>query len=155
MNCSNCQTSNKADANYCQGCGQKLFAIEKVDAEVVVPSISYNNQDLSKLPSHQNQPVIIIHQNNPQPSVEQQQKKGTNGFGIAGFIFALIALLMLLPLDDSDLYNDDIFLGLIFWWVLGLIFSIIGVTKKPKGLSITGLIFSGLVFLILLGIAAS
>lgn len=64
----------------------------------------------------------------------------TNGIGTAGFVLALVGLFLgWIP-----------FLG---WaiWLLGLIFSIIGLTRSPKGLSIAGLIISlvGIVLLVL------
>lgn len=81
--------------------------------------------------------------------VNQVQRK-SNGIGTAGFVLALIA----------------IFLGWIpglgwILWLLGLIFSAVGVFKTPKGLSIAGLVISliGIILLIsvfgaLLGTAA-
>jgi len=89
---------------------------------------------------------------NPQEQtiiVNQVQRK-SNGIGTAGFVLALIA----------------IFLGWIpglgwILWLLGLIFSAVGVFKTPKGLSIAGLVISliGIILLIsvfgaLLGTAA-
>ena len=78
----------------------------------------------------------------PQNPQEQQQQQGptvivnqaekkSNGLGTAGFIMALLA-------------------GILFWvpvlnwilWILGLVFSFIGVFKKPRGLAIAGLIIS-------------
>ncbi len=62
-----------------------------------------------------------------------------NSMGVAGFVLALVALLTSwIPV-----------LGWIIW-LLGLIFSIIGVTRKPKGLAIAGLIISliGVIILI-------
>ena len=71
----------------------------------------------------------------------QQVEKRSNGIGTAGFILALVTL----------------FLGWIpvfgwILWVLGLIFSAVGVTKRPKGLAIAGLVISliGIVFLLAL-----
>lgn len=81
-------------------------------------------------------------QNNPtaQHIYVQQPEKKTNGIGTAGFVLALTA----------------IFLGwipIIGWliWVLGVIFSFIGVFKEPRGLSIAGLVISfiGVILLIL------
>ena len=55
-----------------------------------------------------------------------------NGMGIAGFILALLSLLLCwIP-----------FLNWILW-ILGLVFSIIGVTKPKKGLAIAGLVLCG------------
>ena len=57
-------------------------------------------------------------------------KKG-NGIGIAGFVLAIVALIFC-------------WLPVINWilWILGLVFSIIGMFKKPKGLAIAGLVIS-------------
>tara|TARA_B100001939_G_scaffold341589_1_gene351430 strand:+ start:459 stop:746 length:288 start_codon:yes stop_codon:yes gene_type:complete len=70
--------------------------------------------------------------------INQVQKK-SNGIGTAGFVLALIALFLgWIP-----------FLGWIIW-LLGLIFSFVGVFKSPRGLSIAGLIISfiGIIMLI-------
>ena len=70
--------------------------------------------------------------------INQVQKK-SNGIGTAGFVLALIALFLgWIP-----------FLGWIIW-ILGLIFSFVGVFKSPRGLSIAGLIISfiGIIMLI-------
>lgn len=81
-------------------------------------------------------------QNNPTPQniYVQQPVKKTNGIGTAGFVLALTA----------------IFLGWIpifGWliWILGVIFSFVGVFKEPRGLSIAGLVISfiGILLLIL------
>ena len=86
-----------------------------------------------------------------QTVIINQVEKKSNGIGTAGFVLALIA----------------IFLGwvpVLGWilWLLGLIFSFVGVFKTPKGLAIAGLVISliGIILLIavfgaLLGGAAS
>ena len=74
--------------------------------------------------------------------INQVQK--SNGVGIAGFVFALIALFLgWIPV-----------LGWILW-VVGLVLSFIGVFKKPKGLSIAGLVISliGLIMILVVGAA--
>jgi len=79
-------------------------------------------------------------QNHPgQTIIVNQSEKQTNGIGTAGFVLALIA----------------IFLGwvpVLGWiiWLLGLIFSFVGVFKQPKGLSIAGLVISliGIILLV-------
>jgi hypothetical protein len=83
----------------------------------------------SQNPQNQSGQTIIIN----------QTEKQTNGIGTAGFVLALIA----------------IFLGwvpVLGWiiWLLGLIFSFVGVFKQPKGLSIAGLVISliGIILLI-------
>jgi hypothetical protein len=76
-----------------------------------------------------------------QTIIINQQKKETNGTGIAGFVLSIIALFLgWIPI-----------LGWILWFA-GLILSIIGLFKKPKGLAIAGLIISllGIILLIFL-----
>ena len=63
----------------------------------------------------------------------------SNGLGIAGFIFALLAnILGWVPV-----------LGWILW-AIGLLLSFIGVFKRPRGFAIAGLIISliGIILLI-------
>ena len=81
--------------------------------------------------------------------ISQEQKK-SNGIGTAGFIIALVALFLgWIPIFGWIL------------WVLGLLFSFIGVFKSPRGLSIAGLVISfiGVILIVfvfaLLGIAAA
>lgn len=65
--------------------------------------------------------------------------KPTNGIGVAGFVLALIGVFLAwVP-----------FLGWVVW-LLGLIFSAVGVFKTPKGLSIAGLVISLLDLILLL-----
>jgi hypothetical protein len=73
-----------------------------------------------------------------------QQEKNSNGMGVAGFVLALIALfLSWVPV-----------LGWILW-VLGLIFSLVGVFRKPKGLAIAGLVISFIGLIILIVVLAA
>lgn len=75
--------------------------------------------------------------------INQQEKSKSNGVGTAGFVLALIALFLgWIPV-----------LGWIIW-LLGLILSFVGIFKKPKGLSIAGLVISLIGFILLLVIFA-
>lgn len=84
------------------------------------------------------QPTIIIQQAEPAKS---------NGLGTAGFVLALLGLIFCwVPVFNWIL------------WLLGLIFSICGVLKTPKGLAIAGLVISclGLILgVILIGVFAA
>ncbi|MCX8742418.1 hypothetical protein J3U50_00090 [Lactobacillus sp. B3795] len=90
---------------------------------------------------------------NQQPDFQQQngQPNGgnqsiyinqakTNGIGTAGFVLSLIALLVTSWIPFVDFVV----------WLLGAIFSIIGLFKQPKGLAIAGTIISfiGIIFIL-------
>ncbi len=69
-----------------------------------------------------------------------QEKRKSNGIGSAGFVLALLSLFIgWIPI-----------LGWIMW-ILGFIFSLIGVFKFPRGLSIAGLVISlvGVILIVL------
>lgn len=79
-----------------------------------------------------------VYDPNQRPIIIREQSR-TNGMGIAGFVISLIT----------------IFLGWIpvfgwILWALGMLFSVIGVFRRPRGLAIAGLILSivGLVFIV-------
>ncbi len=85
-------------------------------------------QDYQNPQSQSGQTIII-----------NQTDRKSNGIGTAGLVLAIIAL----------------FLGwvpVLGWvlWLLGLIFSFVGVFKTPKGLAIAGLVISliGIILLI-------
>lgn len=74
-----------------------------------------------------------------QTIIIKQDEKRTNGIGTAGFIVSIIA----------------IFIGwipILGWliWLLGLIFSFVGIFKRPRGMAIAGLVISliGIIFLL-------
>lgn len=67
-----------------------------------------------------------------QPQVVVAQPR-TNGLGTAGFVLSLLAWIFCwVPFAN------------IILWVLGLIFSIIGLFKAPRGLAIAGFVLSTL-----------
>lgn len=78
-----------------------------------------------------------------QPSAAPRMK---NGIGTAGFVLALIAFVISwIPV-----------VGTIIGWILGplgFIFSLIGVFRQPRGLSIAGLIISLLSVILLILLA--
>ena len=80
-----------------------------------------------------------------QITAPQAQEK--NGMGITGFVLAMVAL-----------FSSWVPFARWIVWLLGLIFSLIGLGKQPKGFAIAGLIISliGLaliVMIIVLGVA--
>ncbi len=80
------------------------------------------------------------YQQQPQYTQYTQQiyyeRPRSNGLGMAGFILSLCALIFCwVPVLD------------IILWVLGLVFSLIGIFKAPRGFAVAGLIISLLVII--------
>jgi len=72
------------------------------------------------------------------------QVKQTNGLGTTGFVLAIVGVF----------FGWIPFFGWIIW-VLGLIFSAVGLKNKPKGLAIAGLVVSLVSFIILWTLTAA
>lgn len=71
----------------------------------------------------------------------QQQQNPSNGLGTTGFVLSLLAIFLC-------------WIPVLSWilWILGLIFSFIGIFKRPRGLAITGLILSLLDLILLIAV---
>lgn len=100
---------------------------------------NYNSHHSENTPQSETSRYSTI--NNPQPQTIflMQEDTKSNGMGIAGFILSLIALFVgWIP-----------FIGWLVW-LLGLIFSFVGIFKAPKGFAIAGLVISliGIILLI-------
>lgn len=100
------------------------------------------NQSASQTPT--SQPNGATNQNNVYINVpERSFSANSNSFGIAGFVIALVAFLLIwVPVLDWIL------------WLLGTVFSAIGVTKMPRGLAIAGLSISVVELILILAIFA-
>lgn len=75
-------------------------------------------------------------QRNGQTIIVQKKR---NGLGTAGFVLALLSLLF----SWTPVVNWIL-------WVLGFIFSFIGIFKSPRGLAIAGLVISCIGLIVLL-----
>ncbi|MBC5620786.1 hypothetical protein H8S64_06730 [Butyricimonas sp. NSJ-56] len=68
--------------------------------------------------------------------------RGSNKKGVAGFVLALFGLLIgWVPV-----------LGWILW-ILGLIFSSLGMSKQPKGLAVAGFVISCIAVIIIIAVS--
>ena len=68
---------------------------------------------------------------NVQTILIREQRLKSNGMGTAGFVLTLLSLLLAwVPV-----------LGWILWF-LGVVFSLIGLFKSPRGLAIVGIVLS-------------
>ena len=90
----------------------------------------YQQQPYQQYPPQQ--PVYIV-----------QRSQESNGIGTAGFILALLDLLFCW----APIVN-------IVFWLLGFIFSFIGLFKRPKGLAIAGFVISLISIVVVLVIVA-
>lgn len=85
-------------------------------------------------------PTQSPYQNYNQPTYNQPPIQEKNGIGLAGFILSIVAFVLFwIPIING------------ICWLLGLILSIVGMFKRPKGFAIAGLVISliGIVFFIL------
>lgn len=75
----------------------------------------------------------------PQQIIINQPQVKRNGLGTAGFVLAILALVFCwVPVLDFIL------------WLLGAIFSVIGLFKSPRGLAIAGTVISFFAIIVLI-----
>ena len=86
-----------------------------------------------------NQPVVHVYMA-AAPAKEQRKK---NGIGLTGFIMSIVCLVT----SWAPGLN-------IVMWILGLVFSAVGVFRKPKGFAIAGLTISMISLLVIILLAA-
>jgi hypothetical protein len=117
--CPYCSEEIMEVANKCKHCGKWFNNNSSTQATIPKDTVEKNNSERTQ---------IIINQ------VAQQK----NGVGTAGFTLSLIGFLLgWVP-----------FVGWILW-LLGAIFSFVGLFKKPKGLAIAGFIITWIYFIVL------
>ena len=142
MFCTNCGNRIDNDSKYCCHCGRKT---EQSDINSARTNYASNAQN-------RNNPYCYA----PRPA----PAKKTNGFAVAGFVLALISVIITVIYSVSDYHYVDphiflsgfgsyVFTCLIFS-VLGLNLSILGTVKSKtlgsgKGLGITGIVLSSLI----------
>lgn len=79
----------------------------------------------------------MIEENNSQQRIVYVERQ-SNGLGTAGFIFAILSLLVC-------------WAPVVGWviWFLGFLFSFIGMFKSPRGLAVAGFFISIIDFIVL------
>ena len=127
--CKYCGKELQPDAAFCSSCGRpqnnviiQQPAIQLVQQPVVQPYV--NN------PYLQSQPIAPPNVTNNTTTVVVDGGQ-SNSIGTAGFIIALLGLVFCwVPVVNLIL------------WLLGLIFSVVGLFKSPRGMAIAGLVLS-------------
>lgn len=104
----------------------------------------FNDRSYSETPPPMPGEVPPFHRTPPPPpfsdSVKEDPRVSDNPMGLVGFILSLVSFL-----------GFTIPVGGLIGWILGLVFSCIGLTKRPRGFAIAGLVISltGLVILVI------
>lgn len=114
---------------HCPACGTKISRYAPSCLKCGHPICPTSNHEAG-LPTDHNQTIII-----------QQPTRQSNGTGTAGFVLALISLIL------SWVPG----VGWIIWF-LGFLLSFIGMFKSPRGLAITGFIISIIDLIILIAL---
>ena len=97
------------------------------------------NQDSQPVVTNQQQPIVNVYTT----TAQMREPKQRNGIGLTGFILSLVCLFT----SWAPGLN-------LVMWILGLVFSAVGVFRKPKGFAIAGLIISMISILIIILLAA-
>lgn len=152
--CKYCGSEIKNGGAFCPSCGkpQGNAPVQQPAQPMMQQPQQYYGQPMQQPAYQQSQPAMAANTansstHNSSTTVVVQSGGGSNGFGTAGFVFALLAFFVCwVPVVDFIV------------WFLGALFSFIGLFKKPRGLAIAGFILSSIVIIVILtvigGIAA-
>lgn len=147
--CPYCGEEILAEAKKCKHCREWLTDQPANALNEKMDSTTANREKIlvENMPAQDQQPVVT---NQPQPIVnvyttatQMREPKQRNGIGLTGFILSLVCLFT----SWAPGLN-------LVMWILGLVFSAVGVFKKTKGFAIAGLIISMISILIIILLAA-
>lgn len=145
--------TTNSSASFCRYCGSKIFpnsafcsACGKPLNNTGVPATQVNTPP-TRFHSIQPAPQAVYAPQQPQQANQTTvvvNEHKSNGIGTAGFVFALLGILLSwIPVVDFVI------------WFLGLLFSFIGLFKSPRGLAITGFLLSIIGIIIIIAIFGS
>lgn len=135
--CKYCGKELQPGAAFCSSCGKpqgrvhvQQPPVQMVQQPVVQPQVAYLYQ--------QPQPTVAPNVSTNTTTVVVEGGH-SNSIGTAGFIIALLGLVFCwIPFIDFVL------------WFLGLVFSIIGLFKAPRGMAIAGLVLSLVLIIVII-----
>ncbi|MDO5043973.1 MAG: hypothetical protein Q4E22_01570 [Coriobacteriia bacterium] len=150
MECPNCGVTLMDNSKFCNVCGEKLEGdLNQFDAldkqENPYGSLEQRPSQRGGAPRQRQMPSDMHAYGMPNRGPNNYygqafpQKAASNPMGVAGFVIALVGFfLSWVPVLNWIL------------WILGIVFSGIGIFREPKGLAIAGVAISFLDLLIIL-----
>ena len=135
--CKYCGKELQPGAAFCSSCGKPQGNVpvqqptgQMMQQPVIQPYIVSTCQPPQTAPISTNNTTTVV-----------VEGGSSNSMGTAGFIIALLGLVFCwVPIGNLIL------------WFLGLIFSLIGLFKSPRGMAIAGLVLSLIIILIIISI---
>lgn len=120
-----------SDAKYCRFCGGEIMPnsifCSKCGKQLSITNHSVPQLTIQNIRSGRVRETIVV------------ETERSNGMGTAGFIFAILGLIV----SWAPVVNFVI-------WFLGFLFSFIGLFKAPRGMAITGFMLSIIGFILMI-----